>query len=373
MVRPGPLLLVDGMNAFLRNYVRSPYMDVNGERMGGTTGMLISVRKMIADFNASNCLVVWDGEGGSQRRRSIYSEYKAGRTVRLNKHDDDMEEDPEARLQNFRKQVEFAKEYLTLLGIPQVRAPGVEADDLIAYIAGKMDHPHGCIIVSTDQDMLQLVSIESPGCDGTRPFAVTEDSWMQIKCDTCDGLGCPKTSDVKVYSPIKKILYDRKTFISEYGVLPENFRIVKALTGDKSDNIEGIKGFGEKTIAKNFPILAVMKTNPQKIVELAAGLKGVLGQRLKAGEAKFFENIQLMDLSEPMLSATAARQARDALVEDLPSKGASVHIKAIRDGISFKGDNFIVTFHEFAIRRRRVLEITKTQSNTEEIRLENNE
>ena len=83
--------------------------------MGGTTGMVISTRKVISDFNASNILVVWDGEGGSQRRKSIYSEYKAGRTVRLNRHLDDMENDAAAQLENFKKQIDLSKEYLTLL------------------------------------------------------------------------------------------------------------------------------------------------------------------------------------------------------------------------------------------------------------------
>src|SRR6266568_1823048 len=132
MAAHGPLVLIDGMNTFLRNYVRSPYMDVNGERMGGTTGMLISVRKILSDFRASNCLVVWDGEGGSQRRKSIYGEYKSGRTVRLNRHDDDLEVDAAAQLANFRRQLVASGDYLTLLGVPHVRADGVEADDLIA-------------------------------------------------------------------------------------------------------------------------------------------------------------------------------------------------------------------------------------------------
>ena len=341
MATAGPLILIDAMNAFLRNYVRSPYMDSNGDRMGGTTGMIVSVRKIINDFKASNVLVVWDGEGGSQRRKSIYSEYKAGRTVRLNRQHDDMEEDPEAQLENFRKQIAFSKEYLALLGVPQVRADHVEADDLIAYVAGKMDHPGGCIIVSTDQDMLQLVRDASTHSEEDHTNGCTD--------------RCVPHSEVKVYSPIKKVLYDRKRFISDYGVLPENFRLVKALTGDKSDNIEGIKGFGDKTVAKSFPELSKSFVHPGEILKMGESLKGVLGKRLSDGKARFLENLQLMDLSEPMLSATAARQARDALRIDLGCKEVDFRVRIIRDAVSFKGDNFVGVFRELAMRRRRML------------------
>lgn len=339
------------MNMFLRNYVRSPYMDSNGERMGGTTGMVVSTRKVILDFAASNVLVVWDGDGGSQRRKSIYSEYKAGRTIRLNKHDDDMEQDAAATLENFCKQIHAAKEYLTLLGIPQVRADGVEADDLIAYVAGKMDHPGGCVIVTTDQDMLQLVrerSQCSPDCDLIVNGAIGV-------CD-CES---PTHSEVKVYSPIKKVLYDRPTFISEYGVLPENFRLVKALTGDKSDNIEGIRGFGDKTVIKWFPELAQRFCGPATITDkIDHELSPVLGKRLSDGKSRFLENLRLMDLSEPMLSATAARQARDALRGDLGCKEVDFRMRIVRDAVSFKGDGFVNVFREFVMRRRRLFAAT---------------
>lgn len=319
----GPLVLIDGHNTFIRNYVRSPYLNSNGERYGGTTGMIISVRKIINDFGASNCLVVWDGEGGSQRRRSIYGEYKAGRTVRLNEKYD-FDETPEQRMENMRRQRNFSQEYLTLLGVPQVRADGVEADDLIAYIAGKMDFPGGVVIVSTDQDMLQLI---------------------REKTDA--------QSEVRVYSPVKKVMYDRKTFISEYGVLPENFRLVKALTGDSSDNIEGIKGFGTKTVAKSFPFLAERRATADEV--LGAGLKGVMGKRLEEEKSRFLENLKLVDLSEPMLSATAARMARDAMQRDLGCKEVDFRVRLMRDGVTFNGNNFVGVFREFAMRRRRLL------------------
>lgn len=342
----GPLVLIDGHNTFIRNYVRSPYTDSNGERMGGTTGMVISVRKIVNDLRVSNALVVWDGEGGSQRRRSIYKEYKAGRIVRLNeKVENDFGETPEQRMENMRKQRNVAQEYLTILGIPQVRADGVEADDLIAYVAGKMDHPTGCVIVTTDQDMLQLV----------RPAGRDHEASCTSGITCVDDSLCPMRSEVRVWSPIKKVMYDRERFISEYGVLPENFRLVKALTGDASDNIEGIKGFGAKTVAKAFPFLLERRASADEVLTAAGSLKGVLGKRLTEGKSRFLENLTLVDLSEPMLSATAARQARIALTTDLGCREVDLRIRVVKDAVAFGGHNFISPFREFVLRRRRLL------------------
>lgn len=337
----GPVAVIDGHNTFIRNYVRSPYLDTNGNRAGGTTGMVISVRKIITDLRASNCLVVWDGEGGSQRRKSIYSEYKAGRTVRLNeKAEYDFGETPEQRMENMRHQRNQAQEYLTMLGIPQVRCDGVEADDVMAYVS-TIDFPGGLVIVTTDQDLLQLVREKGRCSEEDHTLGCTE------RCST--------RSEVRVWSPVKKVMYDRARFISDYGILPENFRIMKALTGDSSDNIEGIKGFGAKTVAKTFPSLAERRVTADEVLAAAEGLKGVVGKRLIEQKSRFLENLRLVDLSDPMLSATAARQSREALVRDLGFHEVDLRLRLVRDGVTFSGDGFGIPFRDFAMRRRRLL------------------
>ena len=329
----GPTVIIDGHNLFIRNFVANPAMDRDGARCGGVVGMVKSVRKIINDFRPSNILIVWDGEGGSQRRKSIMSEYKAGRTVRLNR-EYDFGESAEQELENMRNQRKLVAEYLTLLGIPQVRADGVEADDLMAYVASSMNHDGGCVIVTTDQDLLQLIRLKSPD-----------------------------SSEVKVFSPIKKIMYDRQRFISDYGVLPENFRLVKALSGDASDNIKGIKGFGVKTIEKSFPFLLERLATADEILLAAVDLKGVLGKRLIEEKDKFRENLRLVDLSSPMLSASAARQAREALENDLGCKEIDLRVRLMRDGISFADDRLVQPFREMMMRRRKVL--VQQQTNIE--------
>ena len=346
----GPLVLIDGHNLFIRNYVRSPYMDANGQRAGGTTGSIVSVRKIINDFRPSNLLVVWDGEGGGQRRRSIYSAYKEGRKVRLNQ-EYDFGETPEHRMENMRKQRNDASELLGILGVPQVRADSVEADDLIAYVAGKMDHRHGVVIVSTDQDFLQLIRANGTfenKCTGAAHV-------MKEQSTTCSTCGEQERSEVRVYSPIKKVMIDRERFISDYGVLPENFRLVKAITGDGSDNIDGIKGFGIKTVAKNLPVLSERRATVDDVFEDAARLVGTLGKRLIAEKDRFLENLLLMDLSDPMLSPTAGRQAREALYRDTGCKEVEFQMRVVKDGIAFSGTDFIGPFRELVLRRRKML------------------
>ncbi len=347
----GPLVLIDGHNTFIRNYVRSPYMDSNGQRAGGTTGMVVSVRKIVNDFRPSNCLVVWDGEGGSQRRRSIYKEYKEGRKVRLNE-EYDFGETAEDRMENMRKQRNHASELLAILGMPQVRADAVEADDLIAYVAGKMDNPHGVIIVSTDQDFLQLIRAKGKCSEEDHTLGCTE--------------RCSSVSEVRVYSPVKKVMIDRERFISDFGMFPENFRLVKAITGDGSDNIEGVKGFGVKTVAKSFPFLAERLATVDDILTAAEGLEGVLGKRLIDEKNRFLENLRLVDLSDPMLSATAGRQAREALRRDIGCKEVDFRLRVVRDGISFTGNDFTGPFREFVMRRRKLLATQPPQEDVTE-------
>ena len=69
------VLLVDGMNLFIRGFVANPSMSENGFHVGGVVGFLNSLRNCIEKFKPTEVFVVWEG-GGSSRRRAIYSDYK---------------------------------------------------------------------------------------------------------------------------------------------------------------------------------------------------------------------------------------------------------------------------------------------------------
>ena len=108
---------------------------------------------------------------------------------------------------------------LSVQPITTISIDQIEADDVIAYLSSYFKQK--VIVLSTDKDFLQLVS-----------------------------------DRVSVYSPSKKKMYTPNSLFDETGIWCENFIIYKALLGDKSDNIDGIKGIGPKTIEKNFPMLS---------------------------------------------------------------------------------------------------------------------
>jgi 5'-3' exonuclease len=164
--------------------------------------------------------VVFDGKGGSSRRRKIFPNYKKDRkmTMRMNRQIDfDTWEEKE---QNMKAQLIAFGQYLDLLPIKVMAVDNVEADDVIAYITLNYFKDDEKIIMSSDKDFLQLVDEKT-----------------------------------KVWAPTKKKLYGIDEVIEEYHIHPYNITINRILDGDKSDNIDGIKGFGVKRLAKIFPFL----------------------------------------------------------------------------------------------------------------------
>ena len=84
------VLLIDALNTFLRSYAAIPTLDDNGNHIGGMSGFLKSIGSVIRDFKPTRVIIVFDGKGGSQRRRKIYPDYKANRKppTRLNRQYD---------------------------------------------------------------------------------------------------------------------------------------------------------------------------------------------------------------------------------------------------------------------------------------------
>ena len=117
--------------------------------------------------------------------------------------------------------IQFSRllEYLDDLPINVISIDRIEADDTIAYIANNLLEEE-VTIMSADQDFLQLVN-----------------------------------DRITVWSPIKKKFYTPDLVIEDYGVPAHNFLMYKVLMGDKSDNLEGVKGLGPKKLPKIVPDL----------------------------------------------------------------------------------------------------------------------
>ena len=79
-------MIIDGLNMFLRSYINVPSMDKHGAPNGGTYGFMKSLQKICGMFSPDQVIICWDGEGGSQKRKQMNKNYKAGRApVRFNR------------------------------------------------------------------------------------------------------------------------------------------------------------------------------------------------------------------------------------------------------------------------------------------------
>ena len=214
------VLIIDGMNTFIRSWTTNPAMNENGDHVGGVVGSLNSIGFQIRQFNPTRVIVIFDGKGGAQNRRKIYEGYKSDRgnnRFRVNRQYPEMmnEEDESISL---KRQLLWLVDVLDYLPISTMIFDGIEADDAIAYISTELiNEGNECIIASTDKDFLQLIN------DST-----------------------------KVYSSTKKKYYDKDIFFEEWGMYPQNFLLFRTLDGDTSDNVPGVKGVGIKTFLKRF-------------------------------------------------------------------------------------------------------------------------
>jgi DNA polymerase-1 len=216
----GAILLIDGYNIFARNYLVNPSLSSNGEPIGGFTGFLRSLGVVSEMFTASRIIIAWEG-GKSARRRALHPGYKAGRKpLRLNRselYEKDLDS-PE----NFGWQVVQTVASLEMTPIEQLYADDCEADDVIGWLCRHRlkNETRPIVICSSDQDMLQLLR-----------------------------------DNVYMYSHTGAQLYTKESVLEKYGVSSENFATARAFIGDSSDRIDGVKGVGFKTLAKEFPKL----------------------------------------------------------------------------------------------------------------------
>lgn len=269
------VLFIDALNTFLRSYAAIPTLDDNGNHIGGMSGFLKSVGAVVRDFKPSRVVIVFDGKGGSQRRRKFYPSYKSNRKppTRLNRQYDMTTEQQET--ENMKYQLVTLIEMLECLPVTIFTLDNIEADDVIAYASELITAQGGeSIIYSTDKDFLQMV-----------------------------------TETTKVYNPVKKKTFDVNTVIETYGVHPDNFVYYRALLGDKSDNIDGIRGAGDKTVRKLLPELVDNTATidydfiEQKYIDVKK--KPKLIENILDNKDIIERNMQLMQLRDVNISADA--------------------------------------------------------------------
>lgn len=201
------IVLVDGNNLLFRSYYATAYTgnimrNKEGFPTNGVYGFVNMINKIISEEKPEYMMVAFDI--GKTFRHEKYERYKDGRR-----------ETPD----DLKVQFPVAKKILTAMEIKYLECAGYEADDIIGTISMwcEKDPEYEALIVSSDKDLLQLISDETV---------------------------------VKLLKTKDYIWMDKKTFNATYGFDPIHMIDLKALMGDASDNIPGVKGIGEKGAIK---------------------------------------------------------------------------------------------------------------------------
>lgn len=261
------ILLIDGLNNFIRVFSAVPALNDDGVHIGGIIGFLKSVGAMIKQYRPTRCIIVFDGKGGNSRRKKIYKEYKEGRNFKLNVNRINnlpgYSNQEEAMAAQFKRLIQ----YLDILPVTTMAVPNVEADDVIAYLATDVYPESEKIIASTDKDFLQLVN--------------------------------EKTT---VWSPVKKKHIESSDITEQYGVPVDNLLMCRMFEGDTSDNISGVNGVGMKTLLSKVPIVADdTKHTVEDIInyckkQIEDGSKYKIYQKIIDNEDILHRNYELMNL-----------------------------------------------------------------------------
>ena len=201
------LILIDGNNLMFRSYYATAYSgnmmkNSKGLPTNALYGFVSMINKIIHEEKPEYMAVAFDI--GKNFRREEYSFYKEGRI---------------STPDELKVQMPIARDILDKMGIKHFELAPYEADDIVGTIVKmtEADKDFSSVIISSDKDLLQLISFET---------------------------------EVKLLKQTGFIRYNYEKFMEDYGFEPIKMIDLKALMGDQSDNIPGVKGIGEKTATK---------------------------------------------------------------------------------------------------------------------------
>ena len=290
------ILVIDAMNMLIRSFSLLKAMSPTGHHIGGLVGFLRSLGYVTRIFEPTRVIVVWDGKGGSGNRQNVDPNYKAHRANTRITHwglYDTKKEETEALV----GQLLRTRDYLECLPVQQIMMEKLEADDIIAYLAQEASkNKKKMTIISSDKDFLQMVD-----------------------------------KYVSVYAPVKKKTFTPDNIQEEIKVHPKNYNIIKALLGDNSDGLRGVKGLGIKTIVSEFPDV-VNKPNTKlnyvfNICEERLDTKKIFAKIVHEWD-RVETNYKLMNLHESVLDSKEKDTILEIIKDDIPDlqAGAFLHL-----------------------------------------------
>ncbi|MCA9512126.1 MAG: DNA polymerase I [Myxococcales bacterium] len=248
---PRRLLVVDGANTLYRAFFAIPSLRApDGTPTNAAYGFVNTLAKLLREETPDYVAIAWDPRGGSFRKQ-LFDGYKATR---------------DAQPEDLTAQIPLVRELVDAHRIPVLEVEGFEADDVIATLATELPDDVELLIVSSDKDLMQLVSDRVTLLDG-----------------------------------IKDRRYEPADVEARFGVPPERMLDLRALVGDPSDNIPGVKGIGDKGAAK--------------LIQEWGTLEALLDH---AGEVK-------------------AKRAREALVEQADAARLSKELATLRRDVPLEG------------------------------------
>jgi DNA polymerase-1 len=271
MTDKAPLILVDGSSYLYRAFhALPPLTNSKGLPTGAVKGVVNMMRRLQKDYPDSTTAVIFDAKGKTFRD-DIYSEYKANRPPMPDE---------------LRSQIEPIHTIIRAMGMPLVSIEGVEADDVIGTYALQATKNQQPVIISTgDKDIAQLVN-----------------------------------EHISLVNTMTDVHLDREGVIAKFGIPPELIIDYLALLGDKSDNIPGVPGVGEKTALGLLQGLGGLDAIYQRLDEVAElNFRGA-----KTMAAKLEEHKELAYLSYTLATIKTDVEVDlnvDQLVNQEPDQG----------------------------------------------------
>ena len=247
MEKTEKILIVDGHGlAFRAFYAVPPLSAPDGTPTNAITGFMNMLARVEEDVAPGCCAVVFDAPGPTFRHES-FPQYKEQRKPT-----------PE----EFRPQVPLLRELLERMGYPVLSVEGVEADDVIASLAGAaVAAGRRAVILSSDKDLQQVL-----------------------------GEGVTMMRPMKGITTLAE--YDATAFERDHGFLPESVPDYLALLGDAADNVPGVPGVGEKTALQ---LVGEWRTL-ERLFESLDAVKPAVRKKLEAGRDSAFRSRELIRL-----------------------------------------------------------------------------
>jgi len=276
------VMVIDALNMYFRAYIVDPSISTNGEPIGGIKGFIKILQKMCREMKPDQIVICWDGAGGSNKRRAQNKNYKSGRKpIRLNRSVRNMSLDEEMENKIWQQTELFG--LLNHMPIIQFIFPEVEADDVIsAVVQAPVYEGWQKVIISSDKDFIQLLG----------------------------------SDDVVLYRPIQKQFLNRLRVIEDYGIHPTNFAMARAMVGDPSDNLAGIRGIGLPTVAKRLNFLqegtSFTFSDIYEHCEKAEN-KLKIHTNILENKAVIEDNYKLMQLYSPSISVQSKEKIKHTL------------------------------------------------------------